>query len=57
MKNFVNPFEIEFPTLKYYFQTVHLEDYSDFDTFYKTLKSEEVTQTQTQTKTKNKYFR
>ena len=40
--HFVDPFEIEFPTIDYYFQKTHLEDYSDFDTFYKTLKSEEV---------------
>ena len=42
--DFVNPFEIEFPTLNYYFQTVHLEDYSDFVTFYNTLKTDEVKQ-------------
>ena len=41
---FVNPFEDEFPTLNYYFQTVHLEDYSDFVTFYNTLKTDEVKQ-------------
>ena len=43
-EDFVNPFEIEFPTLNCYFQTVHLEDYSDFVTFYKTLKIDEVKQ-------------
>ena len=43
-EDFVNPFEIEFPTLSYYFQKTHLEDYSDFDTFYKTLKTDEVKQ-------------
>ena len=43
-EDFVNPFEIEFPTINYYFQTTHLEDYSDFDTFYKTLKTDEVKQ-------------
>ena len=42
--DFVNPFEIEFPILNYYFQTVHLEDYSDFVTFYNTLKTDEVKQ-------------
>ena len=42
--DFVNPFEIEFPTLNYYFQTVRLEDYSDFVTFYNTLKTDEVKQ-------------
>ena len=41
---FVNPFEDEFPTLNYYFQTIHLEDYSDFVTFYNTLKTNEVKQ-------------
>ena len=41
---FVNPFEDEFPTLNYYFQTTHLEDYSDFVTFYNTLKRDEVKQ-------------
>ena len=38
---FVNPFENEFPTLNYYFQTVHFEDDSDFVTFYNTLKTDE----------------
>ena len=42
--DFVNPFEIEFPTIDYYFQSTHLEDYSDFYTFYKTLKTDEVKQ-------------
>ena len=42
--DFVNPFEIEFPTLNYYFQTVHLEDHSDFVAFYNTLKTDEVKQ-------------
>ena len=42
--DFVDPFEIEFPTLNYYFQTTHLEDYSDFVTFYNTLKTDEVKQ-------------
>ena len=41
-EDFVNPFEIEFPTINYYFQTTHLEDYTDFHTFYENLKSEEV---------------
>ena len=41
---FVNPFEDEFPTLNYYFQTVHFEDDSDFVTFYKTLETDEVKQ-------------
>ena len=41
---FVNPFEDEFPTLNHYFQTTHLEDYSDFVTFYNTLKTDEVKQ-------------
>ena len=40
--DFEDPFGIEFPTINYYFQTTHLEDYSDFDTFYKTLKSDEL---------------
>ena len=40
----MDPFEIEFPTLNYYFQTTHLEDYSDFVTFYNTLKTDEVKQ-------------
>ena len=43
-EDFVSPFEIEFPTIDYYFQSTHLEDYSDFDTFYKTLKTDEVKQ-------------
>ena len=38
--DFEDPFGLEFPTINYYFQTTHLEDYSDFDTFYKTLKSD-----------------
>ena len=42
--DFVDPFEIEFPTLNYYFQKTHLEDYSDFVTFYNTLKTDEVKQ-------------
>ena len=42
--DFVNPFETEFLTLSYYFQTVHLEDYSDFVTFHNTLKTDEVKQ-------------
>ena len=42
--DFVDPFGIEFPTLNYYFQTTHLEDYSDFVTFYNTLKTDEVKQ-------------
>ena len=42
--DFVDPFEIEFPTINYYFQTTHLEDYSDFVTFYNTLKTDEVKQ-------------
>ena len=41
---FVNPFEDEFPTLNYYFQTTHLDDYSDFVTFYDTLKTDELKQ-------------
>ena len=41
---FVNPFEDEFSTLNYYFQTVHFEDDSDFVTFYKTLETDEVKQ-------------
>ena len=41
---FVDPFEIEFPTLNYYFQKTHLEYYSDFVTFYNTLKTDEVKQ-------------
>ena len=40
--DFEDPFGIEFSTINYYFQTTHLEDYSDFDTFYKTLKSDEL---------------
>ena len=40
--DFEDPFGIEFPTINYYFQTKHLEDYSDFDAFYKTLKSDEL---------------
>ena len=39
--NFEDPFGIEFPTIDYYFYTTHLEDYSDFVTFYNTLKSDE----------------
>ena len=42
--DFVDPFEIEVPTINYYFQTTHLEDYSDFVTFYNTLKTDEVKQ-------------
>ena len=40
--DYENSFEIEFPTLNYYFQSTHLEDYSDFYIFYKTLKTDEV---------------
>ena len=41
--DFEDPFVIEFPTIDYYyFQTTHLEDYSDFDIFYKTLKSDKL---------------
>ena len=40
--DFEDPFGIEFLTIDYYFYKTHLEDYSDFDTFYKTLKTEEV---------------
>ena len=40
--DFEDPFGIEFPTIDYYFYKTHLEDYSDFDTFYKTLKTDEV---------------
>ena len=42
--DFVDPFEIEFPTLNYHFQTTYLENYSDFVTFYNTLKTDEVKQ-------------
>ena len=37
--DFKDPFGIEFPIIDYYFQTTHLEDYTDFDIFYNTLKS------------------
>ena len=40
--DFEGPFGIEFPTIDYYFQTTHLKDYSDFDIFYKTLKSDKL---------------
>ena len=37
-----DPFGIEFPTIDYYFYKTHFEEYSDFVTFYNTLKSDEV---------------
>ena len=37
-----DPFGIEFPTIDYYFHTTYFEEYSDFVTFYNTLKSDEV---------------
>ena len=40
--DFEDPFGIEFPTIDYYFYTTHFEEYSDFVTFYNTLKSDEV---------------
>ena len=40
--DFEDPFGIEFPTIDYYFYTTHFEEYSDFVTFYNTLKSNEV---------------
>ena len=40
--NFQDLFGIEFPTIDYYFHTTHFEEYSDFVTFYNTLKSDEV---------------
>ena len=40
--DFEDPFGIKFPTIDYYFQTTHFEEYSDFVTFYNTLKSDEV---------------
>ena len=40
--DFEDPLGIEFPTINYYFQKTHLEDYLDFDTFYKTLKSDKL---------------
>ena len=40
--DFEDPFGIEFPTIDYYFHTTHFEEYSDFVTFYNTLKSDEV---------------
>ena len=40
--NFDDPFGIEFPTIEYYFHTIHFKHPSDFDLFYNTLKSDEV---------------
>ena len=40
--DFEDPFGIEFPTIDYYFHTIHFEENSDFVTFYNTLKSDEV---------------
>ena len=40
--DFEDPFGIEFSTIDYYFHTTHFEEYSDFVTFYNTLKSDEV---------------
>ena len=42
INDFEDPFGIEFPTIDYYFHTTHFEEYSDFVTFYNTLKSDEV---------------
>ena len=40
--DFEDPFGIDFPAIDYYFRTTHFEEYSDFVTFYNTLKSDEV---------------
>ena len=40
--DFEDPFGIEFPTIDCYFHTTRFEEYSDFVTFYNTLKSDEV---------------
>ena len=40
--DFKDPFGVEFPTIDYYFCTTHFKEYSDFVTFYNTLKSDEV---------------
>ena len=40
--NFDDPFGIEFPTIEYYFRTIHFKHPSDFDLFHNTLKSDEV---------------
>ena len=40
--DYEDPFGIEFPTIDYCFYTTHFEEYSDFVTFYNTLKSDEV---------------
>ena len=39
---FEDPFGIKFPTIDCYFYTTHFGEYSDFVTFYNTLKSDEV---------------
>ena len=40
--DFEDPFGIEFPTLDYYFRTIHIPEDSDFFSFHNNLKSEEV---------------
>ena len=40
--DFEDPFGIEFPSIYYYFKTIHFEEYSDFKIFYNTMKSDEV---------------
>ena len=41
-EDYEDPFGIEFPTIEYYFYKTYLKEYSDFVTFYNTLKSDEV---------------
>ena len=43
-EDYEDPFGIEFPTIDYYFYSTHFEEYSDFVTFYNTLKTDEVKQ-------------
>ena len=40
INDYEDAFEIEFPTIEYYFHTNHFDDQSDFVRFYNTLKSD-----------------
>ena len=42
INDYEDAFEIQFPTIEYYFHTNHFDEQSDFVRFYNTLKSDKV---------------